>query len=50
MVTILMMWAKMASLDLLKIKVFIIKGYDVTTSVYDVINKNLSHDSKFIVH
>ena len=39
MVTILMMWAKMAFLDLLKIKIFIIKGYDVITSVYDVINK-----------
>ena len=29
----------MAFLDLLKIKIFIIKGYDVITSVYDVINK-----------
>ena len=40
----------MATLDFLKIKVFGIKGYNVTTSVYDVINKNLSHDSNFIVH
>ena len=50
MVTVLMMWAKMATLDFLKIQVFGIKGYNVTTSVYDVINKNLSHDSNFIVH
>ena len=39
MVTISMMSAKMATLDLLKIKVFRNKGYDVITSVYDVIKK-----------
>ena len=42
MVTILMMLAKMATLGLLKIKVFRIKGYDAITSVCEVINKNLS--------
>ena len=49
MVTILMMSAKMATLGLLKIKVFRNKGYDVIISVYDVINKNLSRDSNCIV-
>ena len=49
MVTILVMSAKMATLGLLKIKVFRNKGYDVIISVYDVINKNLSRDSNFIV-
>ena len=39
MVTILMMSAKMAILSLLKMKVFLNKGYDVIISVYDVINK-----------
>ena len=39
MVTILMMLAKIAILGLLKIKVFRNKGYDVITSLYDVINK-----------
>ena len=49
MVTILMMSAKMATLGLLKIKVFRNKDYDVIISVYGVINKNLSDDSNFIV-
>ena len=49
MVTILMISAKMATPGLLKIKVFRKKGYDVIISVYDVINKNLSRDSNFIV-
>ena len=49
MVTILMMSAKMVTLGLLKIKVFRNKGCDVIISVYDVINKNLSCDSNFIV-
>ena len=49
MFTILMMSAKMATLGLLKIKVFRNKGYDVITSVYDVVNKNLSRDLNFIV-
>ena len=49
MVTILMMSAKMATLGLLKIEVFRNKGYDIIISVYDIINKNLSCDSNFIV-
>ena len=49
MVAILMMSAKMATSGLLKIKVFWNKDYDVITSVNDVINKFLSHDSKYIV-
>ena len=49
MVTILMMSVKMATLGLLKIKIFRNKYYDVVISVYDVINKNLSRDSNFIV-
>ena len=49
MVTILMMSAKMATLGLLKIKVFLDKGYDVTISVHDVNNKTLSRDSNYFV-
>ena len=49
MAAILMMSAKMATSGLLKIKVFWNKDYDVITSVNDVINKFLSHDSKYIV-
>ena len=41
--------AKMAALGLLKIKVFWSKDYDVIIIVYDVINKNLSRGSNFIV-
>ena len=39
MVTILTMLAKMATLGLLKVKLFWRKGYDVTISVHDVTNK-----------
>ena len=49
MVIILMTSAKMATLGLLKIEVFRNKGCDVIISVYDIINKNLSRDSNFIV-
>ena len=49
MVAILIMSAKLATLDLLKIKVFWNKGYDVIIYVYDVINKILSRDSSYIV-
>ena len=49
MVTILMMSAKMATLGFFKINVFRNKGYDVIISVYEVINKSLSRDSKYIV-
>ena len=38
MVVILMMPAKMATLDFLKIKVFLNKGYDVIIYVHDVTN------------
>ena len=41
--------AKMATLGLLKMKVFWNKGYDVVISVYDTINKNLARDSNYIV-
>ena len=49
MITILMMSAKMATLGLLKIKMFRSKGYDVIISGYDVINKNLPRDLNFII-
>ena len=42
MVSILMMPSKIATLGLLKIKIFLNKGYDVIISVYDVNNKNSS--------
>ena len=45
MVTILMMSAKMATLGLLKIKVFYNKGDNVIISVHDVSKKILSRDS-----
>ena len=44
MVAILMMSAKMATLGLLKIKVFWNKGYDVIIYVHDVTNQILSLD------
>ena len=43
MVDILMMPAKLTTLDLLKTKVFL-KGYDVTNSNHDVTNKILSRE------
>ena len=49
MVTILMISPKMATLGLLKIKVFWNNGYEVITSVHDVTNKILSGDSNYIV-
>ena len=45
MVAILMMPAKMATLGLLKIKMFLNKGCDVIIFVCDVTNKILSRDS-----
>ena len=44
-----MMPAKLAALDLPKIKIFWNKGYDVITSICDVTNKILSRDSNYIV-
>ena len=49
MVSILMMSAKLATPDLLKIKVFSNKSYEVITSVLNVTKKNLSLDSSYIV-
>ena len=48
MVAILMMSTKLATLGLLKTKVFC-KSYDVIISVHDIINKVLSRDSNYIV-
>ena len=44
-----MMSAKMATLGLLKMKLFWIKSYDAIISVNDVTNKILSRDSIYIV-
>ena len=49
MLTILMMSAKMTTLDFLKIKVFRNKVYDVIVSVHDVTNKTLSRESNYTV-
>ena len=49
MVEFLMMSAKLALLGLLKTMVFLNKGYDVITSVYDVTNKILSRAPNYIV-
>ena len=49
MVTILMMSAKLASPGLLKIKIFLNKGYDITISDHDVTNKILLRESNCIV-
>ena len=48
-ITILMMSAKITTLSLLRIKIFRNKGYEIIIYVYDVITKNLSRDSNFIV-
>ena len=49
MFNILMMSVKLATLRLLKIKVFRNKGYDVIISIHNVINKILLPDSSHIV-
>ena len=49
MVVFLMMFAKFATLDLLKIKVFWNKDDDVMIFVNDVTNKVLLHESNYIV-
>ena len=49
MVAILMVSAKLASLGLLKIKVFWNRGYVVMISVHSVTNKILLRDSNYIV-
>ena len=48
MVTILIMSVKLATLGLLKLKVFKNKGYDVIIFVHDVINTILSRNSNYI--
>ena len=48
-VAIMVMSAKMATPDLLKIKIFWKKGYDVIIYVYDVTSKILLCDSNYIV-
>ena len=48
MVASLMMWAKLAILGILKIKLFWNKGYDIIISVHDVIIKILFLDSNYI--
>ena len=47
-ITILIISAKLANLDLHKIKVFWNKGYDVIISAHDVNNKILPHYSNYI--
>ena len=49
MVAILIMSTKLATLGLLKIKVFQNKDHDVIIFVHDVTNKFLSRDSNYIV-
>ena len=49
MFELLMISAKLATLSLVKIKIFWNKGYDMITLVCDVTNKILSHDSNYIV-
>ena len=49
MTAILMMSAKLATLGLLKIKVFLNKGYGVIIFVHGVINEAFSRDSSYIV-
>ena len=49
MVAILMMPAKLATLGLLKLKVFSNKIYDVIISVNEVTNNILLQDSNYVV-
>ena len=49
MVTILMNSAKMATLGIIKTKLFWSKGYGGIISVHDVANKILSRESNYIV-
>ena len=48
MVKILMISTKMATLGLLKLKIFWNKGYEVIICTHDVTNKILSFDSNYI--
>ena len=49
MVTTLMISVKMATLGLLKIRVFWNKCYDVIISAHEVTNKFLSHDLNYVI-
>ena len=49
MLAILMMSAKLATLGVLKIKVFWNKGYNVLISIHDVTSKTSSHDTNYVV-
>ena len=49
MVSVLMISAKLATLGLLKMKVFWSIGYDTMSFVHDLTNKILSCDSNYIV-
>ena len=49
MVAILMISAKLATLDPLKIKIFWNKVYDIIIPVHDVTNKILSRDSNDVL-
>ena len=46
----LMMSANSVAPDILKIRIFLLKGYDLTVSIHDVSNKVLSRDSNDIVN
>ena len=48
MVTFLMMFAKLVSPGLFKIKIFQNKGYDVIIPDYDLTNKILSRDANYM--
>ena len=50
MVAIFMMSAKMATTELLKVKLFRKKGYDVILSAHDITNKISSRDSNYNVN
>ena len=50
MVRILIMSAKLATLDLLKIKEFWSKDYDAIISAHDMTNKILLCDSNYVVN
>ena len=45
-----MMSVKLATLDLLKIKILWNKGYNITISVHDITSKSLSCDSNYVVN
>ena len=50
MVAILMMSAKLATVDLLKIKAFWYKGCDLLISIHDATKRLLSRDWNYIVN